>query len=143
MSKIQPDLITLGVGANDLIQGVKAEQFARNYEAIIARLKAQTTARIVLVNIPDLSLAPAVPAYMRVDARRYIVIFNQHIAEIAAHYELPLVDLFANSGNFASRPEFFSKDGIHPSDAGYEFWTELLLPCVNATLNLHQKTKTE
>ncbi len=113
--------VALGVGANDLIQGVKAEVFARNYEAIIAQIRTHTNAHIVLMNVPDISLAPAVPAYMRADARRYIVVFNQRIADVAARDELPLVDLFSQSENFASHVEFFSKDGFHPSDAGYEF----------------------
>jgi acyl-CoA thioesterase-1 len=141
LSKIHPDLITLCVGANDLINGVKAEEFARNYGAIIARLKTETAARIVLMNIPDLSLAPAVPAYMRAHARRHIVAFNQLIAEIAARDGLSLVDLFACSGSFASHAEFFSRDGLHPSDAGYEFWAELLLPRVNSALDCRRKLK--
>jgi lysophospholipase L1-like esterase len=135
LPEIRPDLITLCAGANDLINGVKAEEFARNYRGIITRLKTQTTARIVLMNIPDLSLAPAVPAYMRGEARRHITIFNQHIAETAVDEGLPLVDLFASSESFASHAEFFSGDGIHPSDAGYEAWAELLLPHVNAALD--------
>lgn len=135
LSKIRPDLVTLGVGANDLINGVRAEEFARNYRAIITRLKTQTAARIVLMNIPDLSLAPAVPAYMRADARRHIVAFNQLIAEVAAREGVPLVDLFARSESFASRAGFFSGDGLHPSDAGYEFWAGLVWLVMEKVIN--------
>lgn len=78
------------------------------------------------MNIPNLSLAPAVPAYMREYARRRIIAFNQRIAVIAARHRLPVVDLFAKTRIFAKRAELFSSDGIHPSDAGYEFWTNIL-----------------
>src|SRR5205085_1153578 len=122
LPKLDPDLVTLCVGANDLINGVKAEEFERNYAAIVARLKTETRARVVLMNIPDLSLAPAVPAYMRADARRHIADFNRIIARIAERSGLTLVDLFACSGSFSTHAEFFSGDGLHPSDAGYEFW---------------------
>jgi lysophospholipase L1-like esterase len=135
LAKIRPDLITLCVGADDLINGVKPEEFARNYAAIIARLKAQTAARVVLMNIPDLSLAPAVPEYMRADARRHITAFNQIIAEVAAREGVPLVDLFSRSEGFAAHAGFFSADGLHPSDAGYEFWAELLMPRINSALD--------
>jgi acyl-CoA thioesterase-1 len=141
VSKFELDLITLGIGANDLIQGVKIEDFARNYAAIINEIKIHTNAHVVLMNIPDLSLAPAVPAYMRADARRYIVAFNQRIADIAARNELPLVDLFVRSEEFASHSEFFSKDGFHPLDAGYEFWAEMLLPDVDDALAMSHKPK--
>lgn len=137
LPKLNPDLVTLGVGANDLINGVGAEDFARNYAAIVARLKTETGARVVLMNVPDLSLAPAVPAYMRAQARRHIADFNRIIAQIAERSGLTLVDLFASSESFSSHADFFSGDGLHPSDAGYEFWAELLLPHVNDALDCH------
>jgi acyl-CoA thioesterase-1 len=124
----RPTLITVGVGANDLIRGVPAETFARNFEEIVVRLKRQTQAPVVVMNIPDMSLAPAVPAYMRDSARRHIQVFNGHIASIAGRYGLPVVDLFGRSREFSSHPEFFSPDGLHPSDAGYEYWAGLLWP---------------
>lgn len=137
IQKIKPDLITLCVGANDLINNVKAEDFARNYEAILTQIKTKTSARVIVMNIPDLSLAPAVPTYMRADARQHIVAFNRLIAEVAARQDMRLVDLFTRSESFASHTEFFSKDGLHPSDEGYEFWAELLLPHVHSALDCH------
>lgn len=124
----RPTLVTVGVGANDLIRGVPAETFARNLEEIVIRLRSRTGAAVVVMNIPDMSLAPAVPAYMRDSARRHIRVFNEHIATIAARYGLPVVDLFGQSREFSSHPEFFSHDGLHPSDAGYEYWAGLLWP---------------
>jgi acyl-CoA thioesterase I len=42
-----------------------------------------------------------------------------------------LVDLFAASRQFLPhRPDFFCRDGFHPSDAGYEQWAELMLPLI-------------
>jgi lysophospholipase L1-like esterase len=75
-----------------------------------------------------MSLAPAVPAYMRDSARRHIRAFNERIEEIAGRYGLPVVDLFGRSQEFSSHPEFFSADGLHPSDTGYDYWTDLLWP---------------
>src|SRR5436305_1535755 len=104
--------------------------------AAVAQREARTgrCAEIKSAPVTDLALAPAVPAYMRADARRHVVVFNQLVAEIAAREDVPLVDLFARGESFASHAEFFSGDGLHPSDAGYEFWAELLLPDVNSAL---------
>ncbi len=132
-------LVTVGIGANDLIRGVTAEQFARNYEEMIARLKERTGASILLMNIPDVSLAPAVPAYMRESARRHVNAFNERIDDVARRHGLPVIDLYGRSREFAARPEFFSRDGIHPSDAGYEFWARLVWPDVEKAINARRR----
>lgn len=126
----RPTFITLSIGANDLINGVSVEQFARNYEDTIVRLRETVRVPIIVMNIPDLSLAPAVPSYMRESARRHIIRFNGRIAAIAARHELAVIDLYAASAEFARRRERFSADGLHPSDAGYEFWAEAMWPSV-------------
>jgi len=130
----RPTLVTVGVGANDLIRGVTAEQFALNFEEVVVRLRRQTNAPVVVMNIPDLSLAPAVPAYMRDSVRRHVRNFNERIAEVAARYGLPVVDLYGRSPEFSSHAEFFSLDGLHPSDAGYEYWAGLLWPYAEKAL---------
>ena len=132
-------LVTVDVGVNDLIRGVTAEQFARNYEEIIVRLKERTSATILLMNIPDVSLAPAVPAYMRESARRHVNAFNERIDDVARRHDLFVIDLYGRSREFAARPEFFSRDGIHPSDAGYEFWARLVWPDVEKAINTRRR----
>lgn len=132
-------LVTVGIGANDLIRGVTAEQFARNYEEMVVRLEERTSATILLMNIPNVSLAPAVPAYMRETARRHVNAFNERIDDVARRHGLSVIDLYGRSRKFAARPEFFSRDGIHPSDAGYEFWAQLAWPDVGKAINARRR----
>ena len=87
-------------------------------------------ASVIVMSLPDISLAPAVPTYMRERARRQIRSYNERITEIAGRYDLRVVNLFSRSPEFSARPEFFSEDGLHPSDAGSDFWAELLWPYV-------------
>ncbi|MFN2454133.1 MAG: SGNH/GDSL hydrolase family protein [Pyrinomonadaceae bacterium] len=134
-SHIKPTFITINIGANDLIQGRSPEKFAHNYEEIILRLRKETVAPILVMNIPDISLAPAVPIYMRDSARRHIVGFNSRIEEIAGRHDLRLVDLYNQSRAFSPHREFFSQDGLHPSDVGYEFWTQLIWPATKSLIN--------
>src|SRR5947207_5101143 len=49
-----PTLVTLGIGINDIGHGLSVETFARNYEEIIKQLKSETSARLVITNIPDI-----------------------------------------------------------------------------------------
>jgi lysophospholipase L1-like esterase len=130
----RPTLITLGIGINDVGRGMSVESFARNYETIIKRLKA-TSAPIVVTNIPDVSQAPAAAGAARDEYLRRIELFNERINEIAARYNLLLVDAFtATREIIPSRPEFFSDDGFHPSDKGYEQWAETMWPTVKKAL---------
>ncbi|MDQ3805811.1 MAG: SGNH/GDSL hydrolase family protein [Acidobacteriota bacterium] len=131
----RPTLVTLGIGINDVSRQVGAEQFARNYDEIVARIREQTDAPVVVSNLPDISHAPAVPAFLREEARRRINLFNRRIAEIAARHGLPLVDAYSKShAVIPTHPEFFSPDGFHPSDEGYEFWAFEMWPTVKAAI---------
>jgi lysophospholipase L1-like esterase len=129
-----PTLVTLGVGINDITRGVAPEQFARNYEEIVARLRRRTAAAVA-TNIPDVSHAPAVPASFREEARRRISLFNERIAETAARHGVLLVDTHAKSRDIIpAHPEFFSPDGFHPSEEGYEFWAFEMWPTVRRAI---------
>jgi acyl-CoA thioesterase I len=131
----RPMLITLGIGINDLGRGLSAEKFAGNYEEIIRRLKAHSNAPIVIANIPDVSLAPVVPAYLKDEAHNRIVAFNEKIKEIAARQNLFVADAYAETREvIPTHPEFFSGDGFHPSDVGYEYWAKTMWPTVKSAL---------
>jgi lysophospholipase L1-like esterase len=128
---VRPTLVTLGIGINDVTHGVAPEQFARNYEEIVRRLREQTKAPLVVTNIPDVSLAPAVPVFLRAGAAQRIQTFNASLAAIARAHGLRLVDAYAFSHELIPRhPEFFSSDGFHPSEEGYEFWAVKMWPAL-------------
>ncbi|HEX8072735.1 MAG TPA: SGNH/GDSL hydrolase family protein [Pyrinomonadaceae bacterium] len=131
----RPTLVTVGVGINDVTNNVPVEEFARNFDALLARLRETTDAPVVVTNIPDISPAPAVPAFARAEAARRIALFNQRLAEIAARYNVTVVDAYTMSRDIIpAHPEFFSADGFHPSDEGYEYWAKMLWPAVKPAI---------
>ncbi|HEX8145749.1 MAG TPA: SGNH/GDSL hydrolase family protein [Pyrinomonadaceae bacterium] len=133
----RPSLVTVGIGINDLTRQATPEQFARNLDEIIERLRAQTDAPVVVSNLPDISHAPRVPDFLRESARRGIVLYNERIADAAARHRLHLADSFEKSADVVpTHPEFFSSDGFHPSDEGYEFWAFEMWPTVKKALGL-------
>jgi lysophospholipase L1-like esterase len=98
-------------------------------EAILSRLQSQTKARVIVTNIPDISTAPRIPPMMQAELERVIVLFNQKINEIAGRHAATVVDIHAaTQEQLASHPEYFSVDGFHPSDEGYEMWAEQMWP---------------
>jgi acyl-CoA thioesterase-1 len=131
----RPTLVTLGVGINDLGHGLTAEQFARNYEEIVLQLKKETSARVVVTNVPDISLAPVVPATEREATRRRIELFNEKLESIARRYQLSVVDIYTETHRvIPEHPEFFSDDGFHPSAEGYAYWAETMWPAVKEAI---------
>jgi lysophospholipase L1-like esterase len=131
----RPTVVTLAIGINDISHNLTVEQFARNYEQIIARIREATDAPVVLSNLPDISYAPVVPAYMREEARRRINLFNAAIDALAARHRLRLVDAYEPSHRLIpTHPEFFSSDHFHPSQEGYEFWAVVMWPAVREAI---------
>lgn len=131
----RPTLITIGIGINDLGHYVPIDKFARNFEEIVKRLKTETSASIVVSNLPDISFAPVVPASVREQSRQQINLFNARIKEIAERHGVQLVDAYAEThAIIPQHPEFFSDDGFHPSDAGYEYWAKTMWPAVKTAI---------
>ena len=132
-----PNLVTLGIGINDIGHGFSVEEFARNYEQIISTLRNKTRARIIVTNIPDISSAPRIPQFARPQYQQAIVNFNQRLEAIAARYEVTVFDVHTTTREqLPAHPEFFSGDGFHPSDAGYELWANEMWPVVARSVGL-------
>ena len=134
---IKPNLVTLGIGINDIGHGVSLEAFAQNFETILRRLRNETQSRIVVTNIPDISSAPRIPEFARREYQQLIVTFNERLEAIAASHEVTVFDVRkVTHEQLPSHPEFFSSDGFHPSDAGYELWAKEMWPLVAQTIGL-------
>ncbi len=119
-------LVTICVGINDLLRGREAKQFADDYETLVAKLK-QPGRLIVIANLPDIASAPAMKAMADESFRLRLEQFNKAIGEIAQRHGALLVDLYKLSSEILrSRPDFFSSDGLHPSELGYAHWAEAM-----------------
>jgi lysophospholipase L1-like esterase len=118
-------LVLVGVGTNDLIGGLDPDAFGQRFEALLAGLRARTGSPIVVSNVPDVSLAPAaawVPSRAALAGR--IDAFNRVIAAVAHRHDAVVFDLCAFTRRELPRhPEYVSSDGFHPSDRGYQAWT--------------------
>ena len=126
---LNPDLVTLGVGINDIGHGLTLEQFSKNYEEILSTLREKTRAQIVVANIPDVSGAPRIPNALRKQYQQEIRRFSQRLEEIASRQGVTMFDIYSiTHEQLASHPEYFSADGFHPSDEGYELWATQMWP---------------
>jgi len=133
---LDPHLVTLSVGPNDITRGVPVERFERHLAAILDRLAAETRAVVVVNLIPDLAVTPRFrgsPAQETVG--RLTVAFNEALRRQAARHGVTLVDLYHPSrAEVPARPGLVAHDGYHPSDAGYARWAELMWAGIRARL---------
>jgi lysophospholipase L1-like esterase len=126
--RLAPQLVTVSVGPNDVLDEVRLEVFERNLAAILERLLQDTRALIVVNLIPDFVLTPkfrsaADGAALAARIRR----FNEVLARRVSGHDVVLVDLYLPSqAALPAHPELVSADGYHPSDLGYELWAELM-----------------
>lgn len=128
---MNPDLVTVGIGINDIGHGLTLEQFSKNYEEILSTLKEKTSAQIVVSNLPDVSSAPRIPNAMRAEYQRRIAQFSERLEEIANRHGVTIFDVYTiTKAELPSHPEYFSIDGFHPSDDGYELWATQMWPTV-------------
>ena len=134
---MNPNLVTVGIGVNDIGHGLTLEQFSKNFEEILSTLKEKTTAHIVVTNLPDVSSAPRIPSVMRNEYQRQIIQFSRRLEEIANQYGVTIFDIYSiTKDELPSHPEYFSNDGFHPSDEGYELWATQMWPTIAGTIGV-------
>jgi len=134
--KAEARIVTIGIGINDVGLQVPDEAFALNLEELVGPLK-QRCPHILIANLPDLALAPAVAKLIpRTIYENRLEMFNEHIAATAARHGLTLVDLYSFSKDaLPGRKRLFSADGFHPSGDGYEEWASHMLSAFRALLD--------
>jgi acyl-CoA thioesterase-1 len=131
----KPDLVTLSIGPNDIMQGKDVQQYERNLDTLLRTLTEQTKAVVVVNLLPDLSVAPRFPAQFRPAVEQQTQRFNQALAHVVQAYDVQLVDLYTPSQQeIPQHPEQVSADNYHPSDAGYARWAELMWDGVAARI---------
>ena len=129
---IEPDLVTVWTGANDVIRGVDADDFEDELEDMFARLRERTDGVIVAANIPDLTELPRFREDPDDDVtRERIEAFNEAIEEQAEDYDVLVVDLF---GEPVEDDLVSDEDGFHPNDKGHrriaDEFLEVILPAL-------------
>ena len=121
----QPDVISILIGINDIwhryLGGKIAttdEQIETNYRAILARLRKETNAKIVMLSPYLLDCEDK--DEIREDLERILPVIRRLADEFADVY-IPLDKLFEEALKTQPEPMFYSGDGVHPNDNGSAF----------------------
>ena len=134
---LAPELVTLLIGVNDVVQGFPLATYAANVAEILGVLLAALPAgRIVTISIPDYTATPAGADYGDPAAQHdAIVAENAAMARLAKHNGIAFVDIFDLSLEAAQDRALVADDGLHPSGKHYRRWVERLAPVVETLLS--------
>jgi acyl-CoA thioesterase-1 len=127
VASFRPTLVTLLIGANDIVRGTTEDGYRQQLRLIHERLDEDASdARIVALPQPDWSLAPAGSGYGDVAAvARTIERFNEIARDEAGRAGALWIDLLRLMREQA-RKKMFAGDGLHPSAEAYAEWARAL-----------------
>ena len=136
LAELDPGLLTLLVGVNDVVQGVPNDTYTANAATILDQsLGLVPPARIVTVSTPDYTVTPQGAAYGD-PARQSAAIrqVNEILARLSEDRGIRHVDIHDLSLRAASDSGLVADDGLHPSGRQYELWVERIGPAVEQLL---------
>ena len=110
LAQLQPDIVTIDIGANDAVRGTPVASFRSDFEAIIQALP------------PGRSAVADIPYFGgRIRADTAVTALNAEIRLITQEYDVALVPLYAYLQSRQS-PLIYAVDAFHPNDRGYQKW---------------------
>jgi lysophospholipase L1-like esterase len=132
LDALDPQIVTLLVGVNDVVQGVPPETYRQNVKAILDDLVARVGAsRVLVVTTPDYTVTPAGADYGD-PARQSAAIreANRVLAAAAAARGVAVVDISDISLRAKDDRSLVASDGLHPSGEQYRFWVDRIAPAI-------------
>jgi lysophospholipase L1-like esterase len=133
VDRLQPELVSLLVGVNDVVQGVSDTQYAGTVAVILEELLIRLPPRrIVAVATPDYTVTPMGAEYGEPSARSdAIVRINAILREACEQRAIRFVpEVFEISEVARDDPAMVADDGLHPSGAQYRMWVDAIEPVV-------------
>jgi acyl-CoA thioesterase I len=129
-----PTLVTLAIGANDLVRGSTLARYRTQVHGILAAVVAAgiPAGRVFVLPQPDWSRSPAAadfgdPRALRAKIEAYNDALRAEAGAVGAHW----VDLFPRMRREAEAG-MVAPDGLHPNAGAYDEWAEDLAGSVGA-----------
>jgi lysophospholipase L1-like esterase len=133
-------LVTLLIGVNNQYRGRDAEQYRKEFAALLERAIAfagGNPKRVVVVSIPDWGVTPYATGRDRAKIAAEIDHFNAINAEETKRAGARYADVTPASRRVATDTTLVAPDGLHPSAAMYAQWVTVILPQAEAALKGH------
>lgn len=127
LRKVQPDLVTILIGVNDLVQGRSPDQYRGSLRRIYDAAAEVPQRRVVAVSIPTWSYVPAAAEFGgQARVEKLTRVFNVVAQEEARTRGFTWVDIRAASTSGIGTKGWIASDQLHPGDAQYAAWAEVI-----------------
>jgi len=132
LPQLRPELVTLLIGVNDVVQSVPEAPYRGNVADILDALVRQVGAsRVLVVTTPDYTVTPAGADYGDPATQAAAIRRNNAInTELAEARGIAVVDIYDLSLRAGEDRSLVASDGLHPSGAQYALWVERIAPVV-------------
>ena len=133
VGRLKPQLVSILIGVNDLVQGRTPEQYRKALMKIneaVAELKL-AAGRVVAISIPNWSVVPAASTFGNPEGIRELTeTFNEIARKEAEAQHFMWVDITTVSTSGLGSPGWISSDQLHPGDVQYAAWAEVIWEAV-------------
>jgi lysophospholipase L1-like esterase len=133
LDKLKPQLVSILIGVNDLVQGRTLEQYRGSLVKIYDAVGSLQLApgRVIAISIPNWSVVPAAATFGAPDdLKRLTDTFNELAQREAEARGFTWVDITAASTSGTGSPGWISSDQLHPGDAQYAKWADAIWEAV-------------
>ena len=133
------DMVSLLIGVNNQYRGRDADDYAREFAALLERAIGYAGGRerrVFVLAIPDWGVTPfAIEADRdRAAIARELDAYNAIAADVCARRGVTFVDIAPVSRARGAEAAMLADDGLHPSAALYAEWAQLALPTARDAL---------
>ena len=126
------DLVTLLIGVNNQYRGRDADEYRREFAALLQRaigFAGGDASRVLVVSIPDWGVTPFAQGRDRAAIAREIDRFNAINRAEAERVGAKYADV---TGVSRQKPHLLAPDGLHPSGAMYAEWARVIQATVSS-----------
>lgn len=119
--KAKPDLVILGLGANDMLRGLPPADARRNLDAMVAEFRKRGSKVLITGMLAAPNMGPA-----------YAKAFNTMYPALARKHGVPLYPFFMKG--VVANSALLLADGMHPNPKGVGVIVRNIAPTVEAAL---------
>jgi lysophospholipase L1-like esterase len=129
IERVKPDLVTVLIGVNDLVQNRSVDEYKASVTQIYDRIRglALEDGRVAAISIPNWSVAPAATQFGEPTFIKSVTnAFNTAARREALDRGFTWVDVTWVSTYRLGTPGWIAPDQLHPGDPQYAAWAETI-----------------
>jgi len=134
LDPFRPQLVTVLIGVNDLVQGRSVDQYRHSLRTIYDAVAGDPERKVAGVSIPTWSYVPAAASFGGKDkVERLTKTFNSVAHQEAEERGFTWVDLAEASTSGIGTNGWVAADQLHPGDMQYAAWAEVIWSAIRST----------